>query len=316
MTEAPSAAVPVVLDCDPGHDDALAMALALARPELKVVGITTVAGNAELAHTTRNALSVLTLLGRTDVPVAAGADRPLRRPLRTAAHVHGTSGLEGADLPEPAIELRPEGAVELLARLIRDSAVPVTIVATGPLTNVASLLIGHPELAPRIRTICAMGGAVGEGNLTASAEFNIWVDPDAAHVVLESGLDVTLVPIDLTHQARVTLAETEQLAQLGTRTGRTLADLLRYFAAFHRERYGWDGSPVHDAVAVAHVLGLGLVGTERHRIDVETESDLTRGRTVVDLRGLSGRAPNAHLGVSIDRDAFVSLLLAAVGRYP
>ena len=312
----PADPIPVILDCDPGHDDALAILLALARPELRLLAITTVAGNSTIEHTTRNALSVLTLAGRTDVPVAIGAERPLRRPLQVAAHVHGESGLEGAALPDPAVDPVPQSAVRLMAELLAASDRPVTLVPVGPLTNVALLLETHPDLIDRIGHICLMGGAIGEGNITASAEFNIWVDPEAAARVFASGRPVTMIGLDVTHQALFTADDTDRLERLGNRTGLVIADLLRFFARFHRERYGWDGSPIHDAVAVAHVLGLGLVRTQPYRVDVEVESELTRGRTVVDLRGVSGLPPNAEVGLAIDRERFVELLVDAVATFP
>jgi pyrimidine-specific ribonucleoside hydrolase len=315
-TEARREPTPIILDCDPGHDDALALLLALQRPEVELLGVTTVAGNATLDNTTRNALSVLTLIGRTDVPVAAGADRPLSRPLVTAAHVHGTSGLEGAELPAPAMDVVAEPAVDFMARLISESSAPVTLVPTGPLTNIGLLQRRYPAIFERVAHVCLMGGAIGEGNITASAEFNIWVDPEAAAEVFDSGRQVTMIGLDVTHQAIVTHADAERMAELGNRTGRVLADLLRFFARFHAERYGWDGSPIHDAVAVAHVLGLGLVQTEPYRVDVETTSELTRGRTVVDRHGVSGTPPNAAVGVAIDRARFVEMLIEAIAPFP
>ena len=307
---------PIILDCDPGHDDALAILLALARPEIELLGITTVAGNAELAETTRNALAVLTLAERTDVPVAAGADRPLTRPLMTAAYVHGTSGLEGADLPEPAAAAQSQGAISLMLDLLTGADTPVTLVPTGPLTNIATLLRDHPEVHDRVDSICLMGGAVGEGNRTASAEFNIWVDPEAADIVFSSGLLVTMIGIDVSHQAVVPVSRSDAWAKSGTRTGRILADLFRYFAIFHRERYGWDGSPIHDAITVAHLAAPGLVETLPYRVDIEIVSELTRGRTVVDREGLTGSPPNAQVGVGIDADAFMVMIDAAIARYP
>ena len=307
---------PIILDCDPGHDDALAILLALARPELRLLGVTTVAGNSTVENTTRNALAVLTLLGRTDVPVAQGAAKPLRRALVTAAHVHGQSGLEGADLPAPAVGPIAEDAVTFIARQVEQSAEPLTLVATGPLTNVALFRASHPELWQRLDSICLMGGSIGEGNISASAEFNIWVDPDAAAAVFDGGRPLTMVGLDVTHEARVTLADADVMAARGNRTGLVFADLLRFFARFHAEHYGWDGSPIHDAVAVAHLLGLGLVETHPYRVDIETESDLTRGRTVVDLHGVSGKPANAQVGVKVDRPRFVELLLEAVAGYP
>jgi pyrimidine-specific ribonucleoside hydrolase len=311
-----SGSTPVILDCDPGHDDALAILLALARPELDVLAITTVGGNAPLAATTRNALRVLTLLGRTDIPVAAGAAAPLLRPLHVADDVHGASGLDGADLPEPTATVRAEGALELLRTTIEASPVPVTLIPTGPLTNIALLARTYPRVLDRVGRICLMGGAVGEGNTTASAEFNIWADPEAAAIVFDCGRPITMIGLDVTHEARMTHADADRLAALSTRTGRVFADLLRFFARFHLERYGWDGSPIHDAVAVAHVAVPGLVATKPFHVDVETISELTRGRTVVDLHGLTGRPANADVGLAIDRARFVDLIVEAVARFP
>ncbi|MEO5885432.1 MAG: nucleoside hydrolase [Candidatus Limnocylindrales bacterium] len=304
--------IPLILDCDPGHDDALAIVLALARPELDLLAVTTVAGNAGLPETTRNALRVLTLVGRLDVPVAGGAAGPLVRALHVAEDVHGASGLEGADLPEPAFETRPEGAIELMRRLLAGAPAPVTIVAVGPLTNVALLLRTYPDLAPRIASIRVMGGAITEGNTTASAEFNIWQDPEAARIVLDCGRPITLMTLDVTHQALFRESDVERMEAIGTRVASVFADLLRYFARFHAERYGWDGSPIHDAVAVGHLAIPDLVGTRPYRVDVETASELTRGRTVVDLYAQTGRPANAEVGRTIDRERFIDVLIDAV----
>ena len=306
--------IPLILDCDPGHDDALAIIVALARPELELLAVTTVAGNAGLEATTRNALRVLTLAGRSDVPVAAGAAGPLLRGLHVAANVHGASGLAGADLPEPAFRPRAEGAIELMRSILTASDEPITIAAVGPLTNIALLLRTHPELTERIASIRIMGGAITEGNTTASAEFNIWQDPEAARIVLDCGRPITLMTLDVTHQALVGAADVARLDALGTRIGSVFADLLRYFSRFHAERYGWDGSPIHDAVAVAHLALPDLVRTVPYRVDVETASELTRGRTVVDLHGLTGRPPNAEVGLAIDRVRFIDVLVDAVAR--
>lgn len=306
-------AIPIVLDCDPGHDDALAIVLALARRELDLLGITTVAGNVPLEATTRNALRVLALVGREDVPVAAGASGPLLRPHEDAVITHGASGLEGAELPDPVAEPRPEGALAFLRATLETAASPVTLVPTGPLTNVATLLLAHPELRDRIGRICLMGGAIREGNWTPAAEFNIWVDPEAARIVFRSGLPITMIGIDVTHRAIFGEADVERLEALDTRPARIFADLLRFFARFHAERYGWDGSPIHDAVAVAHLAAPGLVETRRYHVDVETTGELTRGRTVVDDRGVPGPPPNVDVAVTIDRRRFVELLIEAVG---
>jgi pyrimidine-specific ribonucleoside hydrolase len=305
----------VLLDCDPGHDDALAITLALARPELEVLGITTVAGNVGLRETTRNALRVLALLGRPDVPVAAGAGAPLMRSLEIADDVHGESGLDGADLPEPRSEVRPEGALAFLRAALEAAPRPVTLIPTGPLTNIAQLLLAAQGLAPKIAHVCLMGGAVREGNWTPAAEFNIWVDPEAARIVFRSGLPITMVGLDVTHQALFRAADLERLEAVGTPASRVFADLLRFYARFHRERYGWDGSPIHDAVAVAHVAVPGLVRVEPYRVDVETTGELTRGRTVVDTRGVPGPEPNADVALALDRDRFADLLVEAVASF-
>ncbi|MDO8484780.1 MAG: nucleoside hydrolase [Candidatus Limnocylindrales bacterium] len=306
---------PLILDCDPGHDDAVALALALARPELRVLAVTTVAGNAGLDRTTRNALRVLTLLGRTDVPVAAGADRPIVREPWAPVGFHGESGLDGADLPEPAVPALSVTALELATTTLRAAAEPVTIVATGPLTNVALLLRAAPGLAGRIAEISLMGGSLSQGNTTASAEFNIWADPEAAEIVFESGIPIRMAGLDVTHQALMLPPDIARLDGLGTRAGRVFADLMRFFAVHHRERYGWDGPPIHDAVAVAWLADPDLVRSERLRVDVETAGIHTRGRTVADREGLSGRPANADVGLDIDRERLIDLVVDAVGSF-
>ncbi len=310
------ATIPIILDCDPGHDDALAIALALARPELRVLGITTVAGNAPLSRTTRNALRVLTLLGRTDVPVAAGAERPIVREPWVPVEFHGDSGLDGAELPEPAVSAATVSALELTSTFLREAGQPVTLVATGPLTNIALLLRAAPSLRDRIAAISLMGGSLGEGNTTAAAEFNIWADPEAAAIVFESGIPIRMAGLDVTHQALVLPADIARLEALGTGPGRVFADLMRYFAIHHRDRYGWDGAPIHDAVAVAWLVEPDLVASTPMRVDVETAGVHTRGRTVGDPEGLSGRPVNAEVGLSIDRQRLIDMVVDAVGRYP
>ncbi len=309
------AGIPIILDCDPGHDDALAIVLALARPELRLLAITTVAGNAGLERTTRNALRVLTLLDRTDVPVAAGAERPIVREPWVPVEVHGVSGLDGADLPEPAVGVAAVTAVELASGLLRAAEEPVTLVATGPLTNVALLLRAAPGLRDRIAAISLMGGSLGEGNTTAAAEFNIWADPEAAAIVFEAGIPIKMAGLDVTHQALVLPADIARLDGLGTRAGRVFADLMRFFAIHHRDRYGWDGPPIHDAVAVAWLAEPGLVHSSELRIDIETAGIHTRGRTVADRERLTGRPPNATVGLEIDRARLMDVVVDAVGRF-
>ncbi len=296
---------PVILDCDPGHDDAIAILLALASPEIELLGVTTVYGNQTLGKTTTNALRVLDLVGRADVPVHAGADRPLRRDLTVASHVHGETGLDGPALAPPTRAAADEPAVSFLERTIAASGVPVTLVPTGPLTNVALLL--ERTGGANVERIVLMGGAVAEGNQTPAAEFNVWADPEAAQAVFHSGIDTTMVGIDVTHLAVTTPVIQDRMRTSGT-VGAFVADLIDFFIVFHRETYGWEGAPIHDAVALAQVIRPGLVTTVECNVEVELESELCRGRTVVDLWRRTDREPNTHVGVGLDTDGFFELL--------
>jgi inosine-uridine nucleoside N-ribohydrolase len=299
--------VSILLDCDPGHDDAIAILLALGSDELELRGVTTVAGNQTLEKTTANAIRVLELAGRGEIPVAAGAGRPLVREPRVAADVHGETGLDGPDLPPPQAEPSPQHAVDFLAERIGGA----TLVATGPLTNVALLLARHPEARPE--RIVLMGGAIAEGNVTPAAEFNIWADPEAAQRVFTSGLDVTMVGLDVTHKALVNSEHADELRRSG-RIGEVVAELLEFYGGFHRATYGWDGSPIHDAVAVAHVIDPTLLEVEPLNVRIDTESELCRGRTVVDLWRRTGLEPTANVAVGIDSDRFVHLLQERLAR--
>jgi purine nucleosidase/pyrimidine-specific ribonucleoside hydrolase len=299
--------VPILLDCDPGHDDAIGILLALGSDELELRGVTTVAGNQTLEKTTANAIRVLELAGRGEIPVAAGAGRPLVREPRVAADVHGETGLDGPDLPPPQAEPSPQHAVDFLAERIQGT----TLVATGPLTNVALLLARHPEAKPE--RLVLMGGAIAEGNVTPAAEFNIWADPEAAQRVFSSGLDVTMVGLDVTHQALVNAEHARQLREAG-RIGEVVAELLEFYGGFHRATYGWDGSPIHDAVAVADVIDPTLLEVERLNVRIDTESELCRGRTVVDLWRRTGLEPTANVAVAIDAERFVNLLLERLSK--
>ena len=298
---------PILIDCDPGHDDAIALLLAIASPEVELLGVTSVAGNQTLDKTTANAIRVLEFAGRADVPVAAGADRPLVREQFVAAEVHGETGLDGPDLPPPQGRPVPQHAVDFLAEKIQSSERPVTLIAVGPLTNVALLLALHPDARPE--RIVLMGGAIAEGNVTPAAEFNIWCDPEAAARVFASGIDVTMVGLDVTHKALFTQAHTDRLEG---RVGEMVTELLRFYGTFHRSIYNFDGSPIHDALAVAHVLEPDLVGTLERNVEIDTESELCRGRTVVDLWQRTGREPNAHVGVEVDSERFLELLIERI----
>jgi inosine-uridine nucleoside N-ribohydrolase len=294
----------ILLDCDPGHDDAIALLLALASPELELLGVTTVAGNQTLDKTTANAIRLLEFVGRREIPVAAGADRPLVREQYVASYVHGETGIDGPDLPAAEGAPLDRHAVDFLADSIREHDGGVTLVPTGPLTNVALLLALHPDARPE--RIVLMGGAIAEGNVTPAAEFNIWADPEAAARVFASGIDVTMVGLDVTHKALFTSAHVGRLAG---RVGAMVAELLRFYGHFHKEVYNFDGSPIHDAVAVAYVIRDDLVKTEHLNTEIDVESELCRGRTVVDVWRRSGREPNSHVGVDIDADGFLDLLI-------
>jgi inosine-uridine nucleoside N-ribohydrolase len=304
-------AIPVILDCDPGHDDAIALLLALASPELDLLGVTTVHGNQTVAKTTVNALRVLDLADRVDVPVAAGAERPLARDLTVASHVHGDSGLDGPSLPPAARQPLGEHAVDFLVRTIAASAEPVTLVPTGPLTNIALLL--ERTGGANVGRIVFMGGAIAEGNMTPAAEFNIWADPEAAQAVLHAGIDTTMIGLDVTHQAVTTPALQQRLRETGT-IGLFVADLIDFFSVYHATTYGWDGAPIHDAVAVAHVIDAGLVTTIERNVEVELVSELCRGRTVVDRWRRTDRPANAHVGVRLESSRFFDLLVERIGR--
>jgi inosine-uridine nucleoside N-ribohydrolase len=303
---------PVILDCDPGHDDAIALLLALASPEIELLGVTTVSGNQTLEKTTANAIRVLEFAGRADdVPVAAGADRPLVRDRFVAAYVHGETGLDGPDLPPPGREPVPEHAVDFIAGQIQGAEGPVTLVPVGPLTNIGLLLARYPELEGRIERVVLMGGAVAEGNVTPAAEFNIWADPEAAHRVFQSGLDVTMIGLDVTHKALLTPEHADRLRGSG-RHGRLVAELFDFYHRFHVRQYALPGSPVHDAVAVAHVLRGDLVETVDRAVVVDCGGELSRGRTYVDLWRRTDWPVNAHVGVEIDGEAFLELLMERI----
>jgi inosine-uridine nucleoside N-ribohydrolase len=297
----------IVLDTDPGHDDAIALLLALASRELELLGVTTVAGNQTLEKTTANALKILEFVGRTDVPVHVGCERPLVREQWVAAYVHGESGLDGPSLPDPQAAPAEGHAIEFIARLVEEQD-GVTLVPVGPLTNIGLLLARYPGIEERVDGIVLMGGAIAEGNVTPAAEFNIWADPEAAARVFASGLDVTMVGLDVTHRALMRPDHVERLRASG-RVGELVAELYDFYHGHHQRMYGWEGSPVHDALAVAHVIRDDLVRTEARYVEVDVGPEPGRGRTYVDLWRRTGNEANAHVGVDVDGPAFVEFLL-------
>lgn len=309
-------ALPVILDCDPGHDDAIALILALASPELKVLAVTTSAGNQTPDKTLNNALRILTLLGRDDIPVAAGAPKPLARELIIADSVHGESGLDGPKLPDPAFAPVAMTALELMAKCLRESPEPVTLVPTGPLTNIALLLAAHPELKQKIARIVLMGGAAGAGNWTPAAEFNIYVDPEAADMVFKSGLPITMCGLDVTHQAQVMDEDIERVRAINNPVAQCVAGLLDFFMIYHRDpKWGFAGAPLHDPCTIAWLLAPALFHGVECRVDIETGGTHTSGMTVVDRYGLTGKAANTLVLLGLDRAGFIDLLVTRLRAF-
>ncbi|WP_323874856.1 pyrimidine-specific ribonucleoside hydrolase RihA [Aeromonas veronii] len=309
-------ALPVILDCDPGHDDAIALILALASPELDVLAVTTSAGNQTPDKTLNNALRILTLLGRDDIPVAAGAPKPLARELIIADNVHGESGLDGPKLPDPAFAPQRMTGIELMAKCLRESAEPVTLVPTGPLTNVALLLAAHPELKGKIARIVLMGGAAGAGNWTPAAEFNIYVDPEAADMVFKSGIPITMCGLDVTHEAQVMDEDIERVRTITNPVAQCVAGLLDFFMIYHRDpKWGFAGAPLHDPCTIAWLLAPELFHGVECRVDIETSGEHTVGMTVVDRYGLTGKPANALVLLGLDRPGFIDLLVTRLRAF-
>jgi len=308
----------IIIDTDPGQDDAVAILLALASPEIELLGITAVAGNVPLARTAENARIVCELAGRADVKVFAGCDAPMRRPLVTAEHVHGKTGLDGPELWAPTMPLHPDHAVDFIIETLRsEPAGSVTLCPIGPLTNIATALQNAPDIAPRIAGIVLMGGAYFEvGNITPAAEFNIYVDPEAAEIVFKSGAPLTVMPLDVTHKALVTRPRLDAFAALGTRTGRFIAEMLDFFERFDIAKYGSEGGPLHDPTTIAWLLKPELFSERLINVEVETQSELTRGMTVADWWGVTSRAPNATFISDLDADGFFALLTERLARLP
>lgn len=308
--------IPIILDCDPGHDDAVAILLACASPELEVRGITTVAGNVPLDKTSKNALKICELAGLNHIRVYAGMSRPMVRALFTAEYVHGKSGLDGPDLPEPARQLEPAHAVDFIIEELRSAAEPITLIPTGPLTNIAMALVKAPEIKSHIKEIVLMGGAIREGNTTPSAEFNIYVDPHAAQIVFHSGAPVTMIGLDVTHQALVLPERLERIRAIGSRTANAVVQLMEFYQRYDRRKYRMAGAPLHDPCAVACVIERGLFETKLVNVEIETSSELTIGRTVCDLWEVTDRPANAHVGLTIDHERFFDMLIERLAVYP
>ena len=312
------AARKIIIDTDPGQDDAIAILLALASPELDVLGITAVAGNVPLHLTERNARIICELAGRPDIPVFAGADTPISRTLVTAEHVHGKTGLDGPKLADPTMPLQDTHAVDFLIETLQTEAPgSVTLVPIGPLTNIALALKRAPELADRIGEIVLMGGAYFEvGNITPAAEFNIYVDPEAADIVFRSGVPLVAMPLDVTHKALTTKPRIDAFRALNTETGRMVAAWTDFFERFDMEKYGSEGAPLHDPCTIAYLLQPDLFSGRHINVEIETGSDLTRGMTVADWWRVTERSANAQFIGDVDADGFFALLIERLARLP
>lgn len=307
----------IIIDTDPGQDDAIAILLALASPELDVIGITAVAGNVPLALTTANICKVCELAQMPDTRVYVGSDRPMKRDLFTAEYVHGATGLNGAQLPEPTMSLQQMHAVDFIIETIMSRpSRSVTLCTLGPLTNIGQALAKAPEIAARIKEVVMMGGGLFEGgNVTPTAEFNIYVDPEAAKITFEAGLSVVVMPLDVTHKALTTKKRIDAFRALGTKVGIASAEWLEYFERFDEEKYGTDGGPLHDPNVIAYLLKPELYSGRHINVEIETESELTIGMSVADYWRVTDRPRNAVWMTDVDTDGFYQLILERLGRF-
>ena len=309
----------IIIDTDPGQDDAVAILLALASPdEIEVLGITAVAGNVPLSLTEKNARIVCELAGRPDIPVYAGCDRPLKRKLVTAEHVHGKTGLDGPELPEPKIKLQEKHGVDfIIDTILQEPENSISLCPLGPLTNIASAILKQPKIVSRIKKIVLMGGAYFEvGNITPAAEFNIFVDPDAAKIVFEAGIEMVVMPLDVTHKALVTEKRNEAFRQLKSPVGIAVAEMTDFFERFDKEKYGSSGAPLHDPCVTAYLIDPTIFSGKNINVEIETKSELTLGMTVADWWGVTDRKANTFFVGDLDPDKFFSLLTERLGRLP
>ncbi len=309
--------IPVIIDCDPGHDDALMLMLAYGSGRFDIKAVTTSAGNQTQDKTSLNAIKVLTLIGAT-IPVYRGCEKPLFRDLLTADHVHGESGLDSPTLPAPGFDIEPLTAVEGMAQILTHSAEKITLVPTGPLTNIATLLLAHPHLKEKIELISLMGGCISTGNMTPLAEFNIYVDPEAASIVFKSGIPITMCGLDVTHKALVFQEDIELLSSINNQSGRAAADLLEYFSIFYRnnrtELEG--GAALHDPCAIAWLMNRDMFKSKPCFVDVELSGKLTTGTTMVDFYDVLHKTPNAEVVYDIDRKKYITMLYEAIKNLP
>ncbi|KOP65474.1 ribonucleoside hydrolase [Bacillus sp. FJAT-18019] len=304
----------IIMDCDPGHDDAIAIILAAVQPKLEILGITTVSGNAEIEKTTQNALKICDLISLHDVVVSKGASEPMVRLRETAPGIHGDSGLDGPELPESSRSWSEEHGVDTIIRLVKESTEPVTLLPTGPLTNIALALTKAPEIKNNIEEIVLMGGGTF-GNWTPTAEFNIWADPEAAKKVFDSGIPTVVMGLDITHQALATQEIIEEVNKIDNHVAKIVGELLVFFASTYKEMFDFDGGPVHDVLTVAYCVAPELFKMKDVNIVVETKGEYTAGTTLVDLHGVTGREVNAKFGLELDVDGFWKLMIDALKKY-
>lgn len=306
--------IPIIMDCDPGHDDAIAMILACASDKLDVKAITTVGGNQTVAKTTNNALKMLTFMNK-QIPVAKGADRPMRRELEIAPEVHGDTGLDGPVIPEATQKALDINAYELMAKVVEESEDKVTLVPTGPLTNIAIFLSAYPHLKSKIERISLMGGSAIGGNWTASAEFNILVDPEAADIVFRSGIPITMAGLDVTHKAQVYPEDIEKIKSQGGKVAVLVAELLEYFIKFHKEICGWDFAPLHDPCAIAWLINPDMFESKKLNVQIDMDGEHTTGCTVTDFLNRFHLEPNTDVLLDVDRHQFIDMIIEAVNKY-
>lgn len=307
----------IILDCDPGHDDALALTMAVASPKIDLLAVTTSAGNQTPDKTLNNAMRMLTLLHREDIPVAQGNQTPLVKPLETAPEVHGKTGLDGADLPDPDFQGQTIPAIDLIAKVLRESNEKVTLVVTGPMTNAALFLRVYPDLArEKIDQIVFMGGAMGLGNWRPSVEFNIFVDPEAAKIVMNFGIPLVMAPLNVTHQAQIMKDEIEQIGEIDNPVGKAFYGLLNFFEQYHENpKWGFKGAPLHDPCTIAWLIDPTMFKSDKMNVDVETQGELTRGETVCDYYTLTDKPKNTEVLLGVDREKFIDLIMASIKSF-
>ena len=308
----------IIIDTDPGQDDAVAILLALASPELEILGITTVAGNVPLNLTTKNALIITEMAGREDIDVYAGCDSPLSRPLITAENVHGATGLDGPKLINPTKKVKEDHAVDFIIKTLRDHTPnTVTLCPLGPLTNIATAFEKAPDIVSKVKQVVLMGGAYFEvGNVTPTAEFNIFVDPEAASYVFNLGLDLVIMPLDVTHKALTTPERIDKFSKLNTKCGTFVAEMTAFFERFDKDKYGTEGAPLHDPCVIAYLLNPEIFSGRRINVEIETDSELTLGMTVADWWGVTNKEPNALFIGNLNSEKFFEMLTSRISKLP